>query len=145
MAIGLLFLLVPLSGTFQHGGGPMEEGILLVYPELVQQGAVPYRDFETFYGPANPYLLAAVYTIFGTNIGVERAVGFLFRALIFVALYCLTRRWGTLIASGSMLLAGILLLPLGSSRLRVAGRDGLWALVPRPVSRRPKLWFIPPV
>jgi hypothetical protein len=113
MVIGLLVLLVPLSGTFQHGGGPMDEGTLLVYPEMVQRGAVPYRDFETFYGPANPYLLAAVYTIFGANIGVERTVGFLCRALIFVALYCLTRRWGAPIASGCMLLAGILMLPLG--------------------------------
>jgi hypothetical protein len=113
MAIGLLILLVPFSTTFQHGGGPMDEGTLLVYPEMVQRGAIPYRDFETFYGPANPYLLAAVYTIFGTNIGVERAVGFLYRALILVAVFGLTRRWGTTIAAGCMMLAGVLLLPLG--------------------------------
>ena len=65
----------------------MDEGTLLVYPEMVQRGAVPYRDFETFYGPANPYLLAAVYRIFGTTVGVERTVGFLYRALIFVAIF----------------------------------------------------------
>ncbi|HYJ06211.1 MAG TPA: hypothetical protein VEX43_13830 [Chthoniobacterales bacterium] len=113
LAIGLLILFVPLSTTFQHGGGPMDEGTLLVYPEMVQRGAIPYRDFETFYGPANPYLLAAIYTIFGTNIGVERTVGLLYRAVILLALFGLTRRWGTPIATGCMLIGGLLLLPLG--------------------------------
>lgn len=113
LAIALLVLLVPFSVTFQHGGGPMDEGTLLVYPEMVQRGAIPYRDFETFYGPANPYLLAAVYTIFGTNIGVERSVGFLYRAVILIALFGLARRWGIPIATGCMLIGGLLLLPLG--------------------------------
>lgn len=113
LAIGLLILLVPFSTTFQHGGGPMDEGTLLVYPEMVQRGAIPYRDFETFYGPANPYLLAAVYTIFGTNIGVERTVGLLYRAVILIALFGLASRWGTPIATGCMLIGGLLLLPLG--------------------------------
>ena len=113
MAIGLLFLLVPFSARFQHNGGPMDEGTLLVYPEMVQRGAIPYRDFETFYGPANPYLLAGIYAIFGTNIGVERTAGLLYRIAILVALFGLARRWGTPIAAGCMLLTGFLLLPLG--------------------------------
>lgn len=113
MAIGLLILLLPFSARFQHNGGAMDEGTLLVYPELVQRGAVPYRDFETFYGPANPYVLAAIYSIFGTNIYVERTVGLAYRMVILVALFGLTRRWGTPIATGCMLLAGFLLLPLG--------------------------------
>jgi hypothetical protein len=91
----------------------MDEGSLLVYPEMVQHGAVPYRDFETFYGPANPYLLAVTYSIFGTNITVERTVGLLYRGLILIALFGLTRPWGTPIATGCLLVAGILLLPLG--------------------------------
>lgn len=113
MAIGLLVLLVPFSTKFQSHGGPMDEGVLLVYPEMVQRGAIPYRDFETFYGPANPYVLAAVYSIFGTKIEVERTMGLLYRALILIALFGLLRRWGTAIAMGCMLLAGVLLLPLG--------------------------------
>ena len=113
MVIGLLVLLVPYSIRFQHNGGAMDEGSLLVYPEMVQRGAVPYRDFETFYGPANPYLLAGIYTIFGTNIQVERTVGLVYRIAILVALFGLTRRGGTSIAAGCMLLTGFLLLPLG--------------------------------
>jgi hypothetical protein len=112
MVIGLLFLLIPLSTGFHHGGGPMDEGTLLVYPEMVQHGAMPYRDFETFYGPANPYLLAAVYTAFGTNIGVERMVGLLYRVVILVAIFGITRRWGTAIATVCMLMSGLLFLPM---------------------------------
>ena len=113
LAIGLLILLVPFSATFQLRGGPMDEGTLLVYPEMVQRGAIPYRDFETFYGPANPYVLAAAYTFFDTNITVERTVGLLYRAMILIALFGLAKRWGTPIATGCMLLSGFLLLPLG--------------------------------
>lgn len=113
LMIGLLILLIPFSAAYQHGGGPMDEGTLLVYPEMIQRGAIPYRDFETFYAPANPYLLAGVYTIFGMNIIVERTVGLLYRAMILGALFGLTRRWSTSIATGCMLLVGLLLLPLG--------------------------------
>ena len=113
MAIGLLVLFVPFSATFQHGGGPMDEGTLLVYPEMVQRGAIPYGDFETFYGPANLYVLAAVYTALGANIEIERTVGLLYRAVILIALFGLARRWGTPIATGCMLLSGFLFLPLG--------------------------------
>lgn len=113
MVIGLVLLLIPFSARYQHNGGPMDEGTLLVYPEMVQRGAVPYRDFETFYGPANLYVLAGIYSIFGTNIYVERTVGLVYRAVILIALFGLTRRWGTPIATGCMLLAGFLLLPLG--------------------------------
>ena len=113
LAIGLLILLVPFSATFQHGGGAMDEGTLLVYPEMVQRGAIPYRDFETFYGPANPYVLAAAFTVFGTNIETERTVGLLYRVMILIALFALARRWGTPIATGCMLISGFLLLPLG--------------------------------
>jgi hypothetical protein len=112
MLIGLLFVVVPLSTGFHHGGGPMDEGTVLVYPEMVQRGAVPYRDFETFYGPANPYLLAAVYTVFGTEIGVERTVGLLYRVVILIAIFGLTRGWGMAIATVCLVMSGLLLVPM---------------------------------
>ena len=112
MLLGLLFLLIPFSTAYQHGSGPMDEGTLLVYPEMIQRGAIPYRDFETFYGPANPYVLAAVFTAFGTNIGVERTVGLLYRVVILIAIFGITRRWGTAIATVCMLISGLLFLPL---------------------------------
>jgi len=36
-------------------------------PEQVLKGKLPYRDFETFYGPPNPFLLAVVYYIGGSR------------------------------------------------------------------------------
>ena len=108
----LVFLLIAFSTGFEHGGGPMDEGTLLLYPEMIQRGAVPYRDFETFYGPGNPYFLAAVYSLFGTNIVVEGMVGLFYRVVILIALFGITRRWGTPIATLCTLMSGLLLLPL---------------------------------
>jgi hypothetical protein len=91
----------------------MDEGMVLVYPELVQHGAIPYRDFETVYGPANWWFLSGVYALFGTNIYVERTVGLLYRVACLVSIFALTRRWGLTVAAACMLLAGSLLINTG--------------------------------
>ena len=64
----LLTLLVAFWPMFESPALPMDEGTLLVYPELILQGQVPYRDFETFYGPANLWVLSAAFSIFGPDI-----------------------------------------------------------------------------
>ena len=87
----------------------MDEGMVLVYPELVQHGAVPYRDFENVYGPANWYFLSGVYALFGTNVYVERTVGLLYRVVCLISIFGLARRWGLTAAAACMLLAGSLL------------------------------------
>lgn len=109
----LLFLLIPFWSGFEANGGPMDEGMVLLYPEMVQKGAVPYRDFETFYAPGNPWLLSGVFSAFGTTITVERAVGLAYRIAILLAIFCLTQRWGTAVAVGSTLLSGALLVACG--------------------------------
>lgn len=91
----------------------MDEGMVLLYPELVQKDAVPYRDFETFYAPGNPWFLSAVFSTFGTTITVERAAGLGYRIAILLAIFCLTQRWGTAVAVGSTLLSGALLVACG--------------------------------
>jgi hypothetical protein len=101
----LLILLVALSNQFRHPAPPMDEGVLLVYPELVLKGQLPYRDFETFYGPANIGVLATAYKIFGTTIFVERAVGLIYRLLILPAIFRLTRRSGLVLATGCVAVA----------------------------------------
>ena len=110
-ALVILALLVPLAPTFEYCGGPMDEGSLLVYPEQVLNGKLPYRDFETFYGPANVWVLSAAYLGFGTNIFVERAVGMAYRILILLAIFALVQRWSTLLAAGSTFLSGLIFLP----------------------------------
>ena len=67
---------------------------MLVYPEMIQRGKLPYRDFETFYGPANPALFAAAFSTLGTTIFVERAVGLVYRLLILLAIFAIMRYWG---------------------------------------------------
>jgi hypothetical protein len=112
LLVGLL-LLVPLWHGFDKPGTVMDEGALLVYPELIAKGKLPYRDFETFYGPANLYVLAAAYSGFGTNIFVERAVGLIYRLLIVSAAFLLARQWGIVVASGCMAVTGFLVVQTG--------------------------------
>jgi hypothetical protein len=110
-AVVILIVLVPLSPGFDKVGMPMDEGSLLVYPELILKGQLPYRDFETFYGPANLWALSATYAIFSPNVFVERSVGLVYRILILVAVFLIGQRWNNLLASGCTLLAGVFLLP----------------------------------
>jgi hypothetical protein len=109
----LLFLVILFWSGFETNGGPMDEGMVLLYPEMIQKGALPYRDFETFYAPGNPWLLSAVYSTFGTTITVERATGLVYRLAILLAIFCITQRWGTATAVGSTLLSGALLVSCG--------------------------------
>jgi hypothetical protein len=88
----------------------MDEGAMLVYPEIMLKGALPYRDFETFYGPGNLWCLSTAYAVFGVNIFVERAVGLTYRLLTLIAIFCIVRQGGTIIAAGCMGLAGSLFL-----------------------------------
>jgi len=68
-------------------GGPLDEGALLVSPELLLRGLVPHRDFYYAYGPGNLYALAAAYAAFGTAFGVERWVGTLYRILVLAGVF----------------------------------------------------------
>jgi len=111
--IGLIVVAIlfpPLLGRLRLPGAVMDEGSLLVYPELILQGKLPYRDFESVYGPGNIYLLAGTYAAFGTNIFVERSAGLVFRILILAAIFGIARHWGTLVAAGSTLVTGVLLI-----------------------------------
>jgi len=108
----ILALLLPLWPAFEERAAPMDEGALLVYPELILKGQLPYRDFETFYGPANPFALSAAYAVCGPNIFVERSVGLIYRIGILIGLFVLLRRWGATIAAGCLLATSFLLLPM---------------------------------
>jgi hypothetical protein len=109
----LLFLGMPLWHGFEKPALQMDEGFLLVYPEQILKGQVPYRDFESFYGPANPYLLSGVYALFGPSPWVERGVGLFYRLVILAAVMGLAQRWGTTIAVGCTALTGFLLVSAG--------------------------------
>jgi len=111
-----VLLVLALWPAFHSPAIPMDEGMVLVYPEMLLKGDLPYRDFESVTGPGNPMVLAVAYETFGTNIFVERAVGLIYRLLILLAIFGISQRWGIFIAIGCAYLAAVLL----------AGTD-LWA------------------
>ena len=92
----ILFLAIVASSIprYEQVGQRMDDGALLLYPELILKGWLPYRDFETFYGPANAYLLAGVYALFQPGIFVERTVGLLYHLAILAAIFCIVRPRG---------------------------------------------------
>ena len=106
----LLVLLIAFWPAFEGGAGLMDEGMILIYPEMLLRGKLPYRDFETFYGPANPALLAVIFSAFGADIFVERTVGLLYRGLILLAIFAIVQKWGITLAVGCVFLTGCLLL-----------------------------------
>lgn len=111
--VGVLTLfaaLFPFWPAFDYPGMNMDEGMLLLYPEQVMKGKLPYRDFETFYGPANIYTLAGVYSVFGVKVGVERVVGLIYRALLLGGIFVFARRWGSTSAVLSTLVGALFLI-----------------------------------
>jgi len=143
-ALVLLVVIVPLWPAFDEPAAPMDEGSLLVYPELILKGELPYRDFETFYGPANLWVLSAAYASFSPGIFVERAVGLAYRILILAAIFVITQRWGVTLAVGCTLLAGMLVLPvlLPAYAWMGAVMCGLWSIwmIAAPESKWRTFW-----
>lgn len=72
----------------------MDEGMTLLYPELLLDGKIPQRDFESFYPPGNVWFLAGVYAFFGAGIEVARAVGWFYQGLILAGIAALARPFG---------------------------------------------------
>src|ERR1043166_4021952 len=124
-------VIVPLSHGFHVPAVPMDEGSLLVYPERILKGDLPYRDFETFYGPANLWMLGCAYKFFGANIFIERAVGLIYRLVILTGIYGLARKRGTLLAVGCTAISGFLLICtwLAAYAWMGAIACGLWSVL----------------
>src|SRR6266513_6207875 len=110
-AIVLILLMALLVGVlwpaFQSPGPPEDEGIALVYPEMFMKGRLPYRDFETIYGPGNLLVLSAAYSLFGTNIFVERAIGLIYRLVILLGIFGIAQRWSNMVAFGCALMTAV--------------------------------------
>jgi hypothetical protein len=109
----------------------MEEGFMLVFPELVLRGEVPNRDFLHLYGPGGLWVLAGLFKVFGASLTVERAVGFAQHLGVAVGVYALVRPWGRWVAAaGGVTAAVIVLTPHGLTALAWVGAIalGLWAV-----------------
>jgi hypothetical protein len=66
---GLFALGLLISGfTIRRGIQPFDEGLTLQAARRVLEGQLPYRDFTWAYGPAEPYLLAGLFKLFGVSL-----------------------------------------------------------------------------
>ena len=119
----LLVLLIPLLPLYHAIAFPMDEGMLLTYPELILKGKLPYRDFETFYGPLNLWVLAGAYTVGGVGVFVERTVGLGYHLMVLLGLFLLGRRGGLPIAIGTAVFAEFVLRILKLSALAWKARE----------------------
>ena len=90
----VLFALAYLSPLTVGKGSEMDEGAVVAYASRVLDGAVPHRDFLTFYGPGNPWLVAGAFAVFGESVGVERAVGTAYRLIVVLSLFVLGWKLG---------------------------------------------------
>src|SRR5438552_5594650 len=139
-----IIVLLAIVGTVAPGydaiAQRMDDGSLLLYPELILKGWLPYRDFETFYGPANAYLLAGVYAVFQPGIFVARTVGLIYYLAILAAIFCIVRPRGMALALGSVVIAHLFLLPTGLAPFPWLGAlsCALWSLFL--VARGPGAW-----
>jgi hypothetical protein len=95
-AVGTAVVALLLARQFRGPGAEMDEGAVLAYSGRVLHGAVPWRDFQTFYGPGNLWLVAGASKVFGLSVATERAIGFGYRIAIVLALFSLARRFGTI-------------------------------------------------
>ena len=115
MAVVLIVLLVlVVRPSFHTPGSPFDEGFAVAYPLRVLEGDVPHRDFSSFYGPGNPWLIAGAFVLGGRSQDTERVVGILYRLLLVLGAAAIARlaagRWAAPAAGGLVIAA---LVPLG--------------------------------
>ena len=72
---------------------PYDEGLMLTAVMRIMAGQVPHRDFYAIYGPANFYVPAALFKMFGQNLLVNRLLGFFVEALTTAVTYAIASRY----------------------------------------------------
>jgi hypothetical protein len=109
----------------------MEEGFMLVFPEMVLDGLVPNRDFLHLYGPGSLWVLAGVFEVFGVSLTAQRLVGLAQHVGLVLGVFAIARLWSRTVA---LLCAAIALLlivpPTGLTALAWVGAVafGLWSV-----------------
>ncbi|MGQ0823420.1 MAG: hypothetical protein ACT4OX_00060 [Actinomycetota bacterium] len=124
LLVGCVFAL-PLRGLLRSQGPPMEEGFMLVFPELVLEGHLPNRDFLHLYGPGSLWTLAATFKVFGVSLVTERLFGLLQQMAIVFGMYALARPWGRRVAVVAGWTSGLVIIPFGLTALAWVGAVGL--------------------
>jgi hypothetical protein len=91
---------------------PQDEGILLVYPDLILRGLLPHRDFLASYPPGNFLVLTLLYEAFGHTVAVERATGLLYRLGLIAAVVALANRRSAAVGALAGVTTAVILHPL---------------------------------
>lgn len=78
-----------LAAGMSRRPGMYDEGITLTAAMRVAAGQIPHRDFYFIYGPAEAYLLAGLFKIFGASLLVERLFDLLIKALVVTLVYAI--------------------------------------------------------
>jgi hypothetical protein len=67
--------------------GVYDEGLVLTAAMRVAAGQIPHRDFYANYGPAQFYILAGLFKLFGESVLVERLYDLFIKALLVTSVY----------------------------------------------------------
>jgi hypothetical protein len=99
-----ILLLVTLNRSVNQ----FDEGLILFGSVRVSFGDIPYRDFYALYGPAQFYVLAALFKLVGPSILVERLWDLIIRSSTVLVIYLIVDRvWDRWIALFVAILSGI--------------------------------------
>jgi hypothetical protein len=79
--------------TIRQGIDPFDEGLVLAAARRVTEGQVPYADFTWAYGPAEPYLLAGLFKLFGLSLIQWRVLRVLADAGVALLVFALLLRY----------------------------------------------------
>lgn len=120
----VLALLIALAPAWHRPESTFDEGFTLAYGARVLEGDLPHRDFLSFYGPANPVLVAGTFAIGGARQESERVLGVLYRLLVVLALTAVVAATGRLGALAVGCAAIVLLLPMGVPAMASLGALG---------------------
>jgi hypothetical protein len=113
LVLVLAALALPKLPTHTNPAPAMDEGLLLVEPERVLEGDLPNRDFESFYGPLNTYVLAAVYAASEPDVTAERVVGLAYDMAIIAGVFALASFGGVVLAVAAAVIAAAILFTQG--------------------------------
>jgi len=125
LAIVALVFALPLRGLLRAPGPPMEEGFMLVFPELVLHGAIPNKDFLHLYGPGSLWALAGAFKVFGVSLLTERLFGLGQQLAIVFGVYAIARRSGRVVAACGAVTSALVIIPFGLTALAWVGGVGL--------------------
>lgn len=108
-----------------NGIQPNDEGLMLQAASRIAHGQVPYSDFWWFYPPGQPYLLAALWKVFGPSLLTWR-LEFAAYAGVGILIACAVGRRSPLRFVGSAVGVGLVLyLPV----VIAAGIGRSWDLI----------------